>query len=46
MIRVLLSAPLCLHIRLSSHFSCWPEMWIVPVAQWEIHPDAHPFIAL
>ena len=30
MIRVLLSAPLCLHIRLSSHFSCWPEMWIVP----------------
>ena len=30
MIRVLLSAPLCLHIRLSSRFTCWPEMWIVP----------------
>jgi hypothetical protein len=32
MIRVLLSAPLCLHIRLSSRFPCWPEMWIVPHA--------------
>src|SRR5215470_13079351 len=31
MIRVLLSAPLCLHIRLSSRFTCWPEMWIVPL---------------
>jgi len=31
MIRVLLSAPLCLHIRLSSRFTCWPEIWIVPV---------------
>src|SRR5882724_10676851 len=30
MIRVLLSAPLCLHLRLSSCFTCWPEMWIVP----------------
>jgi hypothetical protein len=30
MIRVLLSAPLCLHIRLSSRFTCWPEIWIVP----------------
>jgi hypothetical protein len=30
MIRVLLSAPLCLHIRFSSHFTCWPEIWIVP----------------
>ena len=30
MIRVLLSAPLCLHIRFSSRFTCWPEMWIVP----------------
>jgi hypothetical protein len=32
MIRVLLSAPLCLHIRLSSRFTCWPEIWIVPAA--------------
>jgi hypothetical protein len=32
MIRVLLSAPLCLHIRLSSRFTCWPEIWIVPYA--------------
>src|SRR5712691_7102664 len=32
MIRVLLSAPLCLHIRLSSRFTCWPEIWIVPIA--------------
>ena len=32
MIRVLLSAPLCLHIRLSSRFTCWPEIWIVPVS--------------
>ena len=31
MIRVLLSAPLCLHIRLSSRLTCWPEMWIVPI---------------
>jgi hypothetical protein len=31
MIRVLLSAPLCLHIRLSSRFTCWPDIWIVPV---------------
>ncbi len=31
MIRVLLSAPLCLHIRLSSRFPCWPEMWVVPL---------------
>src|SRR5262249_48365198 len=31
MIRVLLSAPLCLHIRLSSRFICWPDIWIVPV---------------
>src|SRR5712691_4220250 len=30
MIRVLLSAPLCLHIWLSSRFTCWPEIWIVP----------------
>src|SRR5262249_37721924 len=30
MIRVLLSAPLCLHIRLSSRFTCWPDIWIVP----------------
>src|SRR5947209_526502 len=30
MIRVLLSAPLCLHIRLSSRFTCWPEICIVP----------------
>ncbi len=34
MIRVLLSAPLCLHIRLSSRFPCWPEMWIVPPHHW------------
>ena len=33
MIRVLLSAPLCLHIRLSSRFPCWPEMWIVPQSE-------------
>jgi hypothetical protein len=33
MIRVLLSAPLCLHIRLSSRFTCWPEIWIVPVGR-------------
>ena len=31
MIRVLLSAPLCLHIRLSSRFTSWPDIWIVPV---------------
>ena len=30
MIRVLLSAPLCLHSRLSSRFTWWPEIWIVP----------------
>src|SRR5262249_24504869 len=30
MIRVLLSAPLCLHIRLSSRFTSWPDIWIVP----------------
>ena len=30
MIRVLLSAPLCLHIRLSSRFASWPDIWIVP----------------
>jgi hypothetical protein len=36
MIRVLLSAPLCLHIRLSSRFTCWPEMWIVPLTD-QIH---------
>ena len=31
MIQVLLSALLCLHIRLSSHFTCRPEIWIVPL---------------
>jgi hypothetical protein len=30
MMRVLLSAPLCLHIWLSSCFTCWPEIWIAP----------------
>ncbi len=30
MIRVLLSAPLCLHIWLPSRFTCWPEIGIVP----------------
>jgi hypothetical protein len=35
MIRVLLSAPLCLHSRLSSRFPCWPEMWIVPRPDWQ-----------
>src|SRR5882672_12505616 len=34
MIPGLLSAPLCLHIWLSSRFPCWPEIWIVPV----VHP--------
>ena len=32
MTRILLSAPLCPYIRLSSRFTCWPEMWIVPLA--------------
>jgi hypothetical protein len=30
MTRVLLSAPLCPYSRLSSRFTCWPEIWIVP----------------
>ena len=30
MMRVWLSAPLCLHIWLSSCFTCWPEIWIAP----------------
>src|SRR5467141_4109611 len=40
MIRVLLSAPLCLHIRLSSRFTCWPEIWIVPSAEWAVQAPA------
>jgi len=39
MIRVLLSAPLCLHIRLSSRFTCWPEIWIVPRLPSAHHSD-------
>jgi hypothetical protein len=30
MMRVWVSAPLCLHIWLSSCFTCWPEIWIAP----------------
>ena len=47
MIRVLLSAPLCLHIRLSSRFTCWPDIWIVPLGirgtarVFEVGPHRH-----
>ena len=30
MTRLLLSAPLCPYIQLSSRFTCGPEIWIVP----------------
>ena len=33
MTRVLLSAPLCPYIRPSFRFTCWPEIWIVPLTQ-------------
>ena len=37
MTRVLLSAPLCPYSRLSSRFTCWPEIWIVPYLDPEEH---------
>ena len=54
MIRVLLSAPLCLHSRLSSRFTWWPEIWIMPLSgdwsvfkrifadHWDPFQRAHP----
>src|SRR5262249_53546849 len=47
MIRVLLSAPLCLHIRLSSRFTCWPDIWIVPIRKDQVpqpSTDTHDII--
>jgi hypothetical protein len=35
MTRILLSALLGPYIRLSSRFTCWPEIWIVP----EVHEN-------
>jgi hypothetical protein len=46
MIRGLLSAPLCLHIRLSSRFPRWPEMWIVPLLEYRSTSWCHPLQAL
>jgi hypothetical protein len=37
MTRILLSAPLCPYILLSSRFTCWPEIRIVPMEH-----DAQP----
>jgi putative transposase len=31
MIRVCLSAPFCPQLCHSSRFTCWPEVWIVPI---------------
>src|SRR2546425_13196539 len=42
MMRVLLSAPLGLHIRLSSRFTCWPEIeTIASLPGFGMAPEGH-----